>query len=400
MAVYFVNRYFYPDHSATGQMLADLAFHAAARGLTVIVVTGRQRLDDARARLPARERVQGLEVRRIWSTRFGRGALAGRAVDYLSFHLAALLFLLRWLRRGDTVVAATDPPLLGVTARWAARARGARLVNWLHDIFPEAAAALGVPGVQGLAGALLRRARNASLSAAAVNVVLGRVMADRVRRLCPSPAAVTIIHNWSDGAAIAPLAHAGNELRRSLGLEGKVVVGYSGNLGRAHDLSALPSVAMALTGLADLSFVVIGGGAGLASLQEEVHRLGLGNVRFVPYQPRECLGESLCAVDIHLISLRPALEGYVVPSKLYGILAAGRPSVHMGDAAGEVGQILSAGACGLTVAGDSPAALEAALRRLHGDPALRRRMGRNARALFVERFDRPLAMERWMKVLG
>ena len=139
MALVFVNRYFHPDHAATGQLLADLAFHAARRGHAVTVVTGRQRLERPAAALPARERLHGVEVRRVWSTRFGRAGLAGRALDYLSFHLAAALHLLGALRRGDVLVAATDPPLLCVSAGFAARLRGARLVNWCHDLFPEVA---------------------------------------------------------------------------------------------------------------------------------------------------------------------------------------------------------------------------------------------------------------------
>ena len=142
--VVFVNRYFHPDHSATSQMLSDLAFHLAARGWDVEVVTSRQRYDDARRSLPSRETVRGVDVRRVWSTRFGRGFLPGRALDYATFYVSAFFALLRRGGRDTTIVALTDPPLISVVAALAAMLRGATLINWTQDLFPEVAEALGM----------------------------------------------------------------------------------------------------------------------------------------------------------------------------------------------------------------------------------------------------------------
>ena len=113
-----INRFFYPDHSATSQLLSDLAFHLAEGGHRVCVVASRQRYDDPGARLASRETVEGVGVYRVWTSRFGRRFLPGRAVDYLTFYLSAT-FRLWWLaRRGDVVVVKTDPPLVSVVAGW------------------------------------------------------------------------------------------------------------------------------------------------------------------------------------------------------------------------------------------------------------------------------------------
>ena len=149
MRVLFINRYFYPDHSATSQMLTDLATDLQREGLDVTVITGRQLIDDARARLPARECIDGIDVHRVWSSRFGRTKLIGRAVDYLSFYASAGWRLARLTRRGDVVVAKTDPPLISVIAALVAKWRHAHLVNWLHDLFPEIAERLGIGLVRG-----------------------------------------------------------------------------------------------------------------------------------------------------------------------------------------------------------------------------------------------------------
>src|ERR1700745_3593582 len=114
MRIIFVNRYFFPDHSATSQILSDLAFHLAGEGLEIHVITSRQTYDDADSELPSCEAINGVQVHRFASTRFGRAALPGRALDYLSFYRSAHHHLSALARPGDTVVVKTDPPLLSV----------------------------------------------------------------------------------------------------------------------------------------------------------------------------------------------------------------------------------------------------------------------------------------------
>ena len=136
MRVIFVNRFFHPDHSATSQLLSDLAFALAEAGLAVSVIASRQLYDDAARRLPARETVAGVCVRRVPSSRVGRRHLVGRALDYLSFYVSAAWCLWRCVRPGDVVIAKTDPPMLSALAVPIARRNGAHAVNWLQDIFP------------------------------------------------------------------------------------------------------------------------------------------------------------------------------------------------------------------------------------------------------------------------
>src|SRR6266849_6622249 len=173
--VVFVNRYFHPDHSATSQMVSDLAFHLASRGWNVGAITSRQRYDDANARLAPRESLNGVDVRRIATTRFGRAFLPGRAIDYATFYISAF-FAIRG-ERESIVVALTDPPLISVVAALASR----RTINWLQDLFPEVANALGIRAPR-----FLRRLRDWSLRRARMNVAIGAAMAKRVA--APHPA--------------------------------------------------------------------------------------------------------------------------------------------------------------------------------------------------------------------
>ncbi len=399
MKLVFVNRYYAPDHSATSQMLTDLTVALAAEDLDVHVVTSRLHYDDAAARLAPRERLDGVSIYRVRTSAFGRGNLLGRAFDYLSFYVAASVRLLALVRRGDVVIAKTDPPLISVPAGWVARLRGARRMNWLQDLFPEVAAELGFGLARGPSGWLLSVLRDRSLRAASANVVLGRLMRDRVAALGVEQSKIVVIPNWADGASVRPVRRHLNPLRAEWGLDDKFVVGYSGNMGRAHEFRTMVDAAVVLHNEPDIVFLFIGGGAQKAMVIAASAEHGLANLVFKPYQPRERLDESLGAADVHLVSLRPELEGLIVPSKFYGIAAAARPTIFIGDPEGEIGTEIREADCGRCVQQGDVSGLVTAIRALRDDIQMRERMGENARLVFAERFDKPIAVDRWRALL-
>jgi glycosyltransferase involved in cell wall biosynthesis len=413
MRVLFVNRYFDPDHSATSQMAGDLAFFLARRGHEVVAITSRQRYDDAAARLRARERINGVDVVRVATTRFGRGFLPGRALDYATFYLSAFFALLRRARRGDVVVAMTDPPLLSVVAALACALRGARLVNWVQDLFPEVATALGIRFAR-----VARPLRDWSLRRAAVNVALGEQMAARIRA---RGANAVVRHNWAD-AALHPV-----EKRDLFGLGDAFVVAYSGNLGRAHEFATIAAAMRRLGDNAAIQFLFIGSGAQLDAVKRAAARrsrrpagrhgggpaagdrdgrgpagadAGCDNAVFAPYQPREMLSESLSAGDAHLVSLQPQLEGLIVPSKFYGVLAVARPVIFVGAPDGELARIIREHDLGYAVAPGDDAALVRAIEELAADRERAAAMGRRGRALYDERFAPEIAFAEWERILA
>jgi len=357
----FINRYFYPDHSATSQMLSDLAFGLAkdSPNHAIHIVTSRQRYDDAAAQLPAQELMQNVHIHRVATTRFGRQNLLGRAIDYLSFYAAAFVTLIKLTKAGDTLIAKTDPPLISVIAAWVATLKRAHLVNWLQDLFPEVAAELGVKLARGLPYKLLKALRNQTLRQAKMNIVIGELMADRLRREGVPGNQISVIHNWADEEQLHPVPHEQNPLRSEWGLQGKFVVGYSGNLGRSHDFATILDAAEALKDNPDIVFLLIGGGAQLPQVLKDCADRGLDNVMFKPYQPREKLSESLSVADVHLISLKPELESLIVPSKFYGILAVGRPVIFIGSEDGELARTIQIHHFGEVVEQGNPSALAA-----------------------------------------
>jgi glycosyltransferase involved in cell wall biosynthesis len=393
----FFNRYYWPDRSATSQLLTDLATALAADGHEVRVVAGDREQDPGAPRLPRQARDRGVEIRRLRTTALGHTSLIGRAVDYFFFYAAARWFALWNVRRGDVVIAKTDPPLLGAALLPEVCLKRAVLVNWLQDLYPEVAEQLGVVRFSPFTS-LLRWLRNVSLRHARLNVVLGEHMRERVAAIAGA-ASVRMIHNGCEDLPHTAAPAPANALRRELGLTGEVMFAYSGNLGRAHRFEALLAAGEHLRGRRDLRFVIIGDGPQKAAVEAEARERQLANWSFLPLQPRERLADSLCAADVHLVSLEPKLEGLIVPSKIYGVLAAARPCIFIGAADGEVARILRRHDCGMIVDPEDPLALALAIERLAGDAALRRRLGANARRALDEHYTSGRAFAQWRAAL-
>ena len=398
--IWFVNRFFWPDHSATSQMVSDLAFHLASRGHDVGVIASRGLYAGPGADLPRVESRNGVSIHRVVQPRFGRGSLSGRGLDYVSLYVAFAAALWRLAKPGDVVVAKTDPPLLSCVVSPVAGARRLVQVNWLQDLYPEVALRLGVNALKPIAPALTA-ARNASLRASARNVAIGETMSRRLLGGGVAPERVAVIHNWTDDNSVRPVAREANTLRAEWGLQDKFVVGYSGNLGRAHEYETLMTAAELLRNDAEIVFLFIGGGHHVEQLKGEIQRRNLADkFQFRPYQDSSALASSLSAPDVHWISLVPDMEGLIVPSKFYGVAAAGRPTIAVSDPDGEIGAIVRRFDCGLAVSpGDGPG-LAAAIRSLKADPSRRATMGANARALIEGRFARAHALAQWESLLA
>jgi colanic acid biosynthesis glycosyl transferase WcaI len=393
--IVFFNRFFFPDTSATSQILSDLAFHLAAGGAHVHVVTSHVPGGDA-----ALETIRGVTVHRVARTIAGPHGLARRALAYAGYYFGARSAARRLLEPGDIAIVKTDPPMLSAVIGPVARGRGSRVIAWIQDVFPEVAAMYGVPLMKSAVGDILRRKRNESLMRADRVVAIGPAMAQRLAAQGVAREKLSVIHNWADGDAIMPSAREGNALRNRWDVADKFVVGYSGNLGRVHEFDTLLAAAAALRDRDDIRFVIVGRGPRLAEVRERVVREGLSNVMFEPHQERASLSESLGAADVHLSVLQPRFDALVLPSKHYGIMAAGRPLVFIGDPAGESAQLVAEAQCGAVVETGKSGELAQVLLRLAADRGIREAMGRRGRAAFEEHFSLRHALREWREILA
>ncbi len=404
MRVCFFNRSYYPDQAATGQLLTELAEDLVrVHGCEVSVVAGPALRpagtghEAARwGRLFEREWHNGVEIIRTRGTTLRPQRFVGRAMNYLSYFISACLAGLR-LRRLDVVVALTDPPIIGLAGLLAARRARARFVFLCQDIFPEVAALLedfhsrAVDRVlDGINRLLLRKADRV--------IALGETMRERlVSEKGADPDKVAVIHNWADCSAISP-GPKRNDFSVEQGLAETFVVMHSGNVGLSQNLETLVSAAERLSGRPDLAVVVVGDGAKRAALEARARAQGLTNIRFLPYQPKGRLRESFASADVFVISLKAGLAGYIVPSKLYGILAAGRPYVAAVEEASEVATITRKYGCGLLAEPGNADDLAEKILALDHDRELARRLGVNARQAALD-FDRPVQVKAYCDLL-
>lgn len=397
LRVLFINRSYYPDVEATGQLLTELCSDLA-RQHDVEVIAGMPNFVAAThdAPLPHRDRHEGVEITRVRNFRFTKKSLFGRACGLLSYMVLAFWAGL-FARRPDVIVIETDPPLLALLGAFLKRWHRCTLIFYLQDLYPEVGLAMGKLR-PGLTTRLLRWSTQVGLKSADRVVVLGRDMRDRVLARGIVDDKIDIVPNWADTELIRPTPRP-NTLRAEWGVDNTFVVMYSGNLGLSQNLEPLLEVADQLRG-APVSFVLIGEGAAREGLQARATALGLTNVRFLPYQPRERLAQSLGAADVHFIPLRRGLAGCIVPSKLYGILAAGVPYIAAVDADSEVARVTYETRAGMAIEPDSAAALAAALRWCLSHRAELRVMGRRARAAAEAEFSRSVAIERFGAILS
>ena len=383
-----LNQYYKPGVEATANLLADLC-ESLAEEFDVTVVTGRLH---GRADLPSREMLNGVLVLRTRSTAFDRTKLRFRAMNYITY-LVDSIVRAHSVAGADLVLCMTDPPIVGDLGLLIARRRRIPLVVISEDVFPEIATELGrltnplvVGPLRALVGFYLRRADTV--------VAIGERMRERLIAKGAPPERVIVIPNWVDIVGDHAAADGRTSGRARAGLDGRFVVMHSGNVGHAQNLDALIVATTHLRDLDGLAVPIIGFGARSRELEELTKQLGADRVRFLEYQPRECLSESLSAADIHYVGLAPGLSGYVVPSRLYGILSAGRPVIVAADEDSETAALVSRGRLWRRRAAGS------ARPRRGGDPRRTRRPARprgdGGRGPGVRRSATPTACSLWV----
>jgi len=396
MKVLLINQHFYPEIAATAQLMTDLAEDLTQAGMEVRVLAGRPSYVDGPSPTFLRREVhRGIEIHRVPNARFSRKGWAGRFANWISFYLLTA-FRALWLPRPDLVIALSTPPLVslvGLVLKWL---KGCTFLFWCQDLYPDIAVSLG----------FLKRGWICRISewisrwiyegADGIVVVSEGMKKGLLEKGVPEEK-IHLIHNWADGEEIYPLGPEANPFRQEMCLVGQFVVSYSGNMGYSHSFSPITDAMERLKDQEQIRFLIIGEGIGKAEIEEFVANRGLQNVQLLPFQPRERLCQSLNAADLSLVSLRPEAEGQVMPSKLYGYMAAGKAIIAIAPEASEIARMVRA--YGMGEVAESGEDLAKAIVKLYGDPDLRKRMGNSARQAFLENFNRPLATAKFKELI-
>ena len=384
-----LNQYYWPGVEATAHLLTELC-EALAEDYAVEVVTGVLHGYESE---PREDVHNGVQITRVASTSYERSELARRAANYFSYLGSALTYALG-RPAPDLVLCMTDPPIVGDLGVVVARRFRIPVLVISQDVFPEIAteldrlrnpAVVGILG--GLVGAYLRRADRI--------VAIGETMRERLQAKGAPPERLRVIPNWVDTRAIRPQPRD-NPWADRYDLSSKFVVMHSGNVGHAQDLDSLVRAATFLRDRDDLRIVIAGFGARHAEMVELARRLEVEDtVRFLPYQKRERLSLSLSSADVHVVGLAKGLAGYVVPSRVYGILAAGRPVIAAAEDESETARLVSEIGCGIVIPPGRPELLARTIRSASEGAFDLAEMGRRGREYVEREADRVVAMERY-----
>jgi glycosyltransferase involved in cell wall biosynthesis len=327
-----------------------------------------------------------VRILRVPHSRLPKGWLPGRVINFITFLMAATLRAV-CCRRQDVIVVETDPFLLSLIGVLLRLRHRAKLVVYLQDIHPDIGVAIGRIRESWLTRTL-RGCLNAAYRRADRVVVLSRDMQNTLAAAGVPGQRIACIPNWTDTSLVRPSVGA-NRFRADAGIGDDVfLVMYSGNLGVTQQLDRILDAAEALRNRNDVLISFVGSGSAEAGLRESAMRRELANVRFYPFQPKEALGDSLSAADLHIISVHPAALAYLMPSKLYGILSAARAVLASAPADSELAEIVRTNRLGYVVPPGDGGEMASAIAEAADNRAEVVAMGLRGRHLAEASFDR------------
>ena len=397
-SILFINRVYPPESGATGRVLEYVAHGFVKAGWDVSMLTTAGDHSSAGSSMQ-----DGVKVIRIGSS-FSKKSLLARALGY-ALMIPSLLLKSLTLPKADLVVTKTDPPMLLVIGPVLKLIKGSRLIHWAQDLYPEVAEEAGVFPKKGAVANILRGLSSWSMSHHDLIIAVGRCMEERIKGRGIPRAKIRVIPNIGVERDIVPIPHSENDFRKAQGLNGNFVIMYSGNMGRAHEFETVIDAALKLQNSGEAGddrvvFLFVGDGPGKPSLQEEVKRTGMENIRFLPSQPSDQLSASLGAADLHLVTMKTEMSGLVVPSKLYGVMAAARPCLFIGPKDSEAALMIEELRSGMTILPGDGSALVLAIRDYCASPQRAAEEGDRARSTILQAGALPAFLQVGSSVLN
>ncbi len=419
LRVLILNQFFWPDVAATAQHAFDLGKYLRSHGDEVSAIASRSIYGQTGSALPEGEVAEGIAIHRVTSSVFGKRGVIFRSFDFLFFNVACL-FKAVSLPQHDVVICLTTPPfiaLVGIFLRWM---KGTRFVFWTMDLYPDVPLAAGVIKRGSIVHWLFDRLDRFCLRRADLVVVLGRCMRDKVLANGVDPRKLAMITPWADpaevpnvparrfaesmdsamsrrvtGTDIRPVSVTANSFRDEWEIGDRFVIEYSGNCGVGHDVTSVCDAMLALREDDAIRWVIVGGGLAWPKIEDFIRRHRIQNVILRPYQPRTRLGDLIALGDVHLVLVADGFEGLLIPSKFYGVMAAGRPTIYVGPEDTEVARVIAEEQCGFVIPNSDAGLLVASIAKLRRDPVLSLTMGLRGRRALERSYSMQLACRRW-----
>ena len=394
-----ITQFYPPDFAATGQLIQELSIQLSKQGMEVDIFTGQPGYAFTLSQAPAEEQLNNLKIKRSRVTKLWSRRIRGKAINGVIFCLRTGLHLCRNRDKNTVLLLTTAPPFLSVLGYLANLCFGLPYVCLIYDLYPDAATELNVVSPHHPIAKLWDQINNLVWRQAQGIIVLSSTMKSRIITKHPQLAdKISVIHNWADSDWIQPISKQENWFAQQHNIHQKFTVLYSGNLGRCHDIETILATIKILKD-EPIQFVFIGAGAKQKTCMETVNNLGLQNCLFLPYQDRENLPYSLTACDLAFVSIADGLEGVVAPSKLYGIMAAGRAIAAICDSQSYLRNLIDDAGCGACFDHHDSQGLANFISFAASNPTLTQAMGQSGRQYLEANFTPEIIAEQYKEVL-
>jgi colanic acid biosynthesis glycosyl transferase WcaI len=393
--VFIVSELYYPEETSTGYLLTKTA-EGIAQTMPVSVICS-QPTYSARGRIaPNRETRNGVTIERCGGTTFDKDGLVGRIFNAFSISLLITWRAFWRFRRGDAVLVVTNPPFLPFGIALASALRQARCALLIHDVYPEVLTAAGMGSPRSLLARILTVATRWLYARVDRIVVLGRDMGElAARKLSRHTDKIVLVPNWA-AREVQPSPKASSAMLNRLGLADRFVIQYAGNMGRTHGLETLVETARRLADR-PVHWLFIGSGAKKAWLVEQAATTS--NLTVLDPLPRSDRNVFLNACDIAIISFVPGMAGVSVPSRMYDIMAAGKPIIAVADRDSELARVVIEEQIGWVVAPKDADGLFALVERIHALPELVAEYGARARTAALSKYQLEHAIEKYTALM-
>ena len=394
-----ITQFFPPDYAATGQLIQELANQLGNNNVRVSVFTGQPGYAFKRSQAPAVEIKNNVKIQRTRFKQFYSRRIRSKTFNGIIFTIRSALYLLKNARQHDAVILTTAPPFLPMIGYLINLIFKLDYICLVYDLYPDVVLELGVIDAQNPIAKLWHQINSAVWHRSKEIIVLSDTMKQRIIARHPAIAnKISVIHNWADPTWIKPIPKQKNWFAQQHQIGTKFTVLYSGNLGHCHDLDTILDAARLLKEQ-PVQFVFIGAGAKYQHCQD-IAKSELSNCIFLPYQDRANLPYSLTACDLALVSIAPGLEGVVAPSKVYGIMAAGKAIAAICEPHSYLRQLIADAHCGQAIDNHHSQKLAEFILALAANPDIARNMGDAGRNYLKQHFTPQLVAKQYCDVLG
>lgn len=399
--ILLLNRSFWPDIEATGQFLTELS-DGLADEYRITVIAGRsyyiKEKDFGHFSLYRREKFGAIEILRVRHARFWKKSLLGRFLNWITYCIS--VFISAGRLECDVIIVGTDPPFLPFVAMIMGRIKMVPVVYNCRDLYPDVAWGLEKLKKDDLLGRIYDWMNIRVMRSSTMVVCLGESMRSKIINKGIDVKRVRVICDWVDTGSIRPIPKQGDSIRNSFGIkEDRFVIMHSGNMGFSQNLGLVLEALRRVKYQDSFYMLFVGEGAVKEELQRKVRSLGIKNVLFFPYQAKEKLNYSLNLADLHIVSLKKGMSGAVVPSKIFGILAAGKAYLAISEEDCEAARLAREEGCGLWADAEDVENIARTIERAIDSPGKLKEMGAIGRRLALERFDKDIVIGEWKKIL-